>query len=45
MTKRDIVEHGIAIGALREDQKAAWMRQRKERVLDAIKRWHKINEK
>lgn len=45
MTKKDIVKQGIQIGALRADQESAWMRQRKEQILEAIERWHKINGK
>jgi len=45
MTKRDIVNNGIAIGAFRADQRSVWMRQKKERILEAIEKWHQINGK
>lgn len=45
MTKKEIIQNGIRIGALRADQESSWMRQKKERILEAIERWHQINNK
>ena len=45
MTKKEIIQNGIQIGALRTDQESVWMRQKKERILDAIERWYQINKK
>lgn len=45
MMKKEIIQNGIQIGALRADQESVWMRQKKERILDAIERWHQINKK
>lgn len=45
MTKKEIIQNGIQIGALRADQESGWMRRKKAEILEAIERWYQINNK